>query len=176
VSHSYDETYEVYSETNRRAVKQHQCSACAEPIPAGHRYYDIRIVFDGVVRVKRCLRCQAIHEHLRTKAPGETWPAERLDCGESYEEDWGECPPEIEALAFKSGADLQPKPTGRRVMEYRRVALVTAGIREALGSVSEQLPEPSPPKTCRSRRRSPGDGELPLLDLRRRHPGALGLL
>jgi len=36
------------------------------------------------------------------------YPAERLDCGQSYKDEWGkEPPPEIAALAFKTGADMQ---------------------------------------------------------------------
>ena len=67
------------------------------------------LVFDrSAETVKRCLRCQAIHKHLRTVDRwGDTWPAERLDCGESYESEWGPVPDEIAKLAFLAGADLQ---------------------------------------------------------------------
>lgn len=109
MSYSYDERYAVYLETLRRAAKEHRCGACDEPIAKGHRYYVVTWVFDGSAGgVKRCLRCQRVHEHLRSLAPFEMWPEERLDCGESYEDEWGECPPEIAELAFKTGADLQP--------------------------------------------------------------------
>jgi hypothetical protein len=108
VSHSIDETYDAYRETLRCAAKEHVCSACKELIAKGHRYYSVSWVFDGSADdCKRCLRCQAIHVHLREKAPGEMWPAERLNCGERYEDEWGECPDEVAALAFVSGADMQ---------------------------------------------------------------------
>jgi hypothetical protein len=92
---------DVYAETVRRARKPHSCAACRETIATGHRYTDVRIIFEGRVdTIKRCLRCQAIHEHLRDLGDGESWPEERLDCGQSYESEWGECPDEIAALAF----------------------------------------------------------------------------
>jgi len=101
VSHEYDEAYAVYSETRRRAIKPHKCSACKETISPGHTYHVIAIIFEGVESLKRCERCQKIHEHLRTLAPGEMWPDERLNCGEEYSEHWGREPPEhIAALAF----------------------------------------------------------------------------
>lgn len=108
MSHSIDERYEAYIETLRVARKAHVCAACAEPIAPGHRYYTIRIVYQGIEGLKRCLKCQAIHEHLRGLEPGEMWPAEKLDCGEDYEEHWGGEPPaEIAALAFMTPEEAQ---------------------------------------------------------------------
>ncbi len=109
MSSSVDEYYDVYRETLRCAAKTHVCSACNEPIAKGHRYYNITWVFDRTADgVKRCLRCQAIHKHLRTLAPGDMWPDEELNCGEEYKQHWGtEPPPEVAELAFKTGADLQ---------------------------------------------------------------------
>ena len=108
MSHDIDELYQVYDEKQRRAQKQHTCCACSEPIESGHVYWSIGVVFDGSAeRYKRCLRCQEIHKHLRHLGDN-TWPAERLDCGEEYEEHWGEQPPpEIAVLAFMTGADMQ---------------------------------------------------------------------
>ncbi len=103
MSHSVDEIYSVYVETDvRRARKRHVCNACEEPIPAGAGYTKIFIVFDQKPEwLKRCARCQKIHKHLRTLDPGDTWPDEKLDCGEEYRLHWGvEPPPEIAALAF----------------------------------------------------------------------------
>lgn len=109
MSHSIDATYSVYDESFPKARIEHVCSACAETIAVGHRYASVAIVFDGrASRVKRCLRCQAVHEHLREIEPGEMWPAEKLDCGEEYREHWGkEPPPEIAALAFALPDELQ---------------------------------------------------------------------
>lgn len=111
MSHACDEYYDVYKETLRCAAKDHQCGACSEPILKGHRYYVISWVFDGSADgCKRCLRCQKIHLHLRGLDPGAMWPDEELNCGEEYEQHWGEKPPpDIAALAFETGASLQGK-------------------------------------------------------------------
>ncbi len=111
MSHSCDETYDVYEERYRTAIKSHSCDACGLPIRKGDRYTTIAIVFDGrAERVKRCLRCQAIHEHLRDLAPGEMWPDERLNCGTLYRHEWDRSPPAwLEALAFwNPGEPLPP--------------------------------------------------------------------
>lgn len=107
MSHSCDGTYEVYDERRRRARVEHRCHACKEPIRVGDLYCVTFIVFEGVESVKRCLRCQAIHEHLRDKSP-DLWPDERLNCGEEYRQHWGEEPPaEIAALAFVTADEMQ---------------------------------------------------------------------
>ncbi len=110
MSRSCDETYEVYDERLVRARKPHTCDACTETIPPGVFYTRIGTVFDGDVdSFKRCMRCQTIHEHLRTLGDGEMWPDERLNCGEEYRAHWGvEPPPEIAALAFLGPADVLP--------------------------------------------------------------------
>lgn len=103
MSHSVDETYELYVEsTVRRARRPHVCSACKETIPVGSTYTNVFIVFQNEPeRLKRCGRCQKIHLHLRSLGDSETWPDERLNCGESYRTHWGEDPPaDIAALAF----------------------------------------------------------------------------
>lgn len=111
MSHPIDDTYAVYDETEVRARKAHTCDACADEVPEGDRYMRIRIVFDGSAEtVKRCLRCQRIHEHLRELARGEMWPDERLACGLDYEDEWGPLPDNIAALAFVTGRDLQDGP------------------------------------------------------------------
>jgi predicted RNA-binding Zn-ribbon protein involved in translation (DUF1610 family) len=104
----------VYRETPRTARVAHKCSACREAIAPGHRYTSIAIVFDGEVEaLKRCARCQALHEHLRAKvrADGERdeWPDERLNCGHTYLDRW-ECePPEdVARLAFALPGDFAP--------------------------------------------------------------------
>jgi predicted RNA-binding Zn-ribbon protein involved in translation (DUF1610 family) len=102
MSHAIDDVYEVYDERRPRARKPHACGACGEAIRVGDRYVSVFIVFDGdASTVKRCRRCQKIHEHLRGIDPGEVWPDEHLACGEGYREHWGrDPPPEIAALAF----------------------------------------------------------------------------
>jgi hypothetical protein len=73
---------------------------------------------------KRCLRCQTIHEHLRERCRtanqklrgyGELWPAERLDCGEAYEDEWDGPPPDdIARLAFLTTEEVQALPLASR--------------------------------------------------------------
>ena len=113
--HGVDELYEVYDEQRVTARKAHQCSACSETIRPGDRYVRVKMVFDGSAEtIKRCARCQSIHEHLRDTAPGcgDVWPDEKLDCGDSYEDVFGEPPPdEIAALAFWRPGD---PPTSAR--------------------------------------------------------------
>lgn len=112
MSHSCDERYAVYAETLVKARKEHRCAACCEAVQPGHYYMRVGTVFDGSAStVKRCLRCQKIHEHLREKCAAvgwDMWPDERLNCGMDYVEEWGELPEEIGNLAFVSGGDLQP--------------------------------------------------------------------
>ena len=109
MSHGIDERYTIYEGRRVRARKAHVCGACKDAINPGHAYTRVFILFDGkATSIKRCLRCQALHVHLRgVCAPHEMWPDERLDCGMDYEEEWGDLPEEIAALAFKTGADMQ---------------------------------------------------------------------
>lgn len=97
-----DGPWDIYDETWRRARKPHGCHACGETIPVGVKYVRLFTLADGAKHsTKRCARCQAIHLHLRKLCrPVGRWPEEQLDCGETYEDEWGECPPEIAALAF----------------------------------------------------------------------------
>ena len=104
---SYDvydaEPYAVYNEKVVTARKLHTCHACDELISPGYHYVRLGMVFDGHAKtIKRCMRCQRLHEHLRVKgAKMDMYPAERLDCGETYQDHWGEDPPDdIAALAF----------------------------------------------------------------------------
>lgn len=109
MSYAVDKRYDVYLETLRCAAKNHACDACSEAIEKGHRYYSVSWVFDGSASsVKRCLKCQAIHVHLRGLDPGEMWPDEELNCGQDYLDEWGCDPPdEVAKLAFMSQAEAQ---------------------------------------------------------------------
>ena len=119
MSHEIDEYYRVYVTDVRQARKLHACDACGRAIRPGDAYCSVHLIdYDGTPEnVKRCGRCETIHKHLRDRGCGDTWPAERLDCGESYEEHWGEQPPDIEALAFltesEASALLSPAPRAR---------------------------------------------------------------
>lgn len=122
MSRSCDESYDVYDERRVRARKAHRCGACRETIAAGHYYMRVGVVYDGSASaIRRCLRCQALHVHLRKRChdmaadernrygySGDTmWPDEELNCGLAYEDEWGDLPDEIAALAFMTGADMQ---------------------------------------------------------------------
>jgi len=112
MSHDVEEHYTVYEESTRKARKEHECDACDDKIRVGDKYVHVFIVFQGDHEtIKRCARCQAIHMHLRQECQGQgMWPAERLDCGEEYEEHWGKAPPdEIAALAFMTADEMQAK-------------------------------------------------------------------
>lgn len=102
---SCDETSSVYEESFRKSRRLRHCEACSRDIPKGVKYAHIYIVGgDGAWGIDRCGACQRTHEHLRDLVKGTDryywWPAELLDCGESYEDEWGDVPPEIAALAF----------------------------------------------------------------------------
>jgi len=110
VSHYVEECYSVYKEKSVRARVEHNCNACGEKISIGHRYFRVFLVFDGSAQlIKRCLRCQVIHLHIRELDPfHETWPNEDLSCGKDYKEEWGVDPPEeIRRLAFVTPDEAQ---------------------------------------------------------------------
>ena len=109
MSHAIDECYSVYNERSVRARTPKPCMACKETIRPGTHYTRVNIVFNGSAEtVVRCWRCQRLHEHLRGLGKDQDrWPAERLDCGDSYEVEWGPVPEEIGALAF---ADANEPP------------------------------------------------------------------
>jgi len=112
MSHEVTDYYEVYCETRRKAKKEHVCDACSDRIRVGTYFWYVFYVFeDRTYTVKRCERCQAIHVHLRGMNE-DTWPDEKLSCGEEYRQHWGqEPPPEIAALAFALPGDPPPCTT-----------------------------------------------------------------
>lgn len=112
MSHYADEPYSVYQELKRTAMKDHVCDACELPIRKGEVYFDIRMVFEGTAeQIKRCIRCQQIHEYLRGLSD-DMWPDERLNCGEEFTEHWGKPPPEwLAALAFWQPGERMPAHT-----------------------------------------------------------------
>lgn len=109
MSGQYDDVYAVYDERFPVARTPHRCGACGETIAARHRYARVGAIVDGhASTIVRCLRCQTIHEHLRTLGDRDMWPDERLDCGEEYRGHWGHDPPEhIAALAFATPDEVQ---------------------------------------------------------------------
>lgn len=142
MSYHCDERYDVYDERRTTARKAHECDACDQVIAPGDIYYRIRWVYDGSADgVKRCIRCQFIHEHLRELGDGDMWPAEKLDCGEDYEPHWGRKPPEhIAALAFWSRGESLPAVNLCEAWErvqanyYRTTATYNRGSARRAGS------------------------------------------
>lgn len=108
MSYSCDDGYvSVYNERDRKARKEHECCACKRRIMPREVYTRVALIWEGTVRpYKRCAGCQATHEHLRELCEGrDLWPEERLDCGKSYEDEWGELPQHIAALAFATPSE-----------------------------------------------------------------------
>lgn len=122
MSYTVNEYYSVYHEIRVIARKEHECDSvlCSEPIRKGDSYWRIQIVFDGGAKtIKRCIRCQHLHVHLRGLGDYETWPDERLNCGLTYEEEWGKVPDHIAALAFwKPGEKLPCQWICTNLKEY----------------------------------------------------------
>ncbi len=104
MSYEADEYCRLYQRVIRKARKPHVCYACGRLISPRHYYCSVRIVGpDGDAEtLKRCGRCETMHRHLaELGAKHNMWPAERLDCGRDYAEEWGEEPPgDMQALAF----------------------------------------------------------------------------
>ncbi len=111
MSYMFDETYDVYIEKKRKASKSHVCSACKEAIHPKEYYFNISCVFQGeAATIKRCARCQTMHLNLRKmdKDCEDLWPDEKLNCGEEFEEHWGEPPSrEMVELAFITPKEAQ---------------------------------------------------------------------
>lgn len=104
------EPWQVHpEERKRRARKEHVCYCCAETIRVGDQYvYEFGVFDRRPDEVKRCLRCQAIYEHLLSRHMSDDSTVDReLKCGHSYKEVFSEEPPEdIAALAFALPGDF----------------------------------------------------------------------
>lgn len=99
------EAVDVCVETTPRARVDHTCSACWETIPAGSVYTRLGIIFDGSAEtVKQCARCRAIFGAIRDYCPREPIDV-FLSCGDTWEQVFGECPPDVAALAFMLPSD-----------------------------------------------------------------------
>lgn len=108
MSYEVEDYYEVYDVTIRRARKDHACDACDATIRRGDLYAHVGMVFSGRGEsLKRCARCELLHRHLRDVLPSGMWPAERLDCGISWEEEHDG--PQPAEFAFMSTEEAQAK-------------------------------------------------------------------
>lgn len=101
--------------TRHRARKEWKCCACHGTILRGELYTYSFTIFDGdTSELRRCARCDAIYEHLceMHKGQSEAWPAWDLNCGHTYQDNFGkEPPPEIARLAFMSAAEVLAERT-----------------------------------------------------------------
>ncbi len=110
-----DGCWDAWSENTRRARKDHECDACDCVIRRGDLYVVHSFVYEHTASsVKRCLRCDAIYQHLvelfREKRISDEAPDVRLDCGHEYRERWGvDPPPELAELAFMTPEEVQRK-------------------------------------------------------------------
>jgi hypothetical protein len=109
---SFDGDYEpcdVWRDTKRRARKEHKCSACKETIQRTHFYIEHFSIFEGEFDTfKRCMRCEAIYQHLLNVSHSDSPPMPLLDCGHSYREIHRVDPPDhIAALAFALPGEIQ---------------------------------------------------------------------
>ena len=111
MSQECDDPADVYRSVTRRARQSHRCGACRLLVAPGERYQETVVIYKGgVSRFKRCGRCEIVFRHLVTccdkVSDGDLWPDERLNCGRSYQDEWGEEPPEtISAVLFATGPE-----------------------------------------------------------------------
>lgn len=106
-----DEVCDVYNvRLIRKSRVTHKCDACSETIPIGSSYTKVTKIFDGIVeRIRRCVRCELIYEHLRgLPRDYDEFIDDRLACGHTYEERHG-CPPpeDVASLAFALPDDFK---------------------------------------------------------------------
>ena len=115
MSYSAEEQYEVYNERRIVARKPFECDCviCSVVVRPGDSYTRVTTIYDGRVdTIRRCMRCQYLHEHLRCLCAANSdgmWPDERLNCGLDYTEEWGDLSVEIAALAFWQPGDKLPE-------------------------------------------------------------------
>jgi hypothetical protein len=110
------ERVDVDQERRQRARKEYKCNACKETIERGHLYVRHTLIYAREVDVTiRCLRCDAIYQHLveihrehNRLTDDPEWPDLALNCGHEFKERWGNEPPlELARLAFMTPAEVQ---------------------------------------------------------------------
>jgi hypothetical protein len=104
---SHADEFAFTRSTTPRARKPHTCSACSETIPRGYRYKRWALIFDGSAEdIKQCWRCYQIWSAIEDASPNEPIVF-TLDCGESWEDVFGELPAELAELAFALPGDFK---------------------------------------------------------------------
>ena len=112
----------VHRESTRRARVPHRCTGCDETIRKGDTYTVTSQLYEGEwYEWKHCARCDALFSaifaamrasELYSGSPGVD-PA--FACGVSWDENFGEPPPHVAALAFW----LPGEPVPRQHEEQR---------------------------------------------------------
>jgi hypothetical protein len=104
------EPFDVYPNNRiQRARVEHKCGACREPIRRGDMYSYTFAVFDGSPEaIKRCARCELLYRALVPIQPEDTACDPELNCGHTWEENFGDPPPEhVARLAFVTPDEAQ---------------------------------------------------------------------
>ncbi len=107
MSHAHERA-DFWSQHEPIARKPHQCSACGETVPQGTKYRRIARGCDGSVdTIKQCARCAAIFDAICREDP-QALVLPELDCGESWQDTFGEPEPEpVAELAFMLPSDVK---------------------------------------------------------------------
>jgi len=110
------DTAQVWSPNWRTARKPHACYACGEPIDPGDRYHHVSYVYDGSWgQYHHCARCWTLYQAIcdaHDKLPGDPFSDAwqyvdlALDCGTRWEDELGELPDDVAALAFALPQDF----------------------------------------------------------------------
>lgn len=107
-----DGTCPVWRNEKRKARKDHTCVACGEVIRRGDTYEKHVNIFDGCVTdINRCLRCAEMWRAAQAKLGWERVADLWLACGEDWEDNFGEPPEHIAALAFWRPGEPLPEVT-----------------------------------------------------------------
>lgn len=102
-----DEPVAVWCPAWRTARKHHQCMACPEPIAPGDRYHYVSWVFDGSAgSYKHCARCWTMIEAITDAHDYDVIVDLDLACGRLWQDEIGELPDEVAALAFALPGDF----------------------------------------------------------------------
>lgn len=102
----------------RVSRKEHRCSGCDETIRKGDTYHHCKGLWDGYfAEYKHCGRCWAMLEHLFARAARGDGVDLGLDCGHTWDENFGAPPPEwIASLAFMSPEEI--RELARKKVQY----------------------------------------------------------
>lgn len=102
-----------------KARKEHKCFACQQTIQPGELYHRTAAEMDGTVDVfKHCATCWQICVSLW--AAGAQWVQYDLKCGERWEDNFGELPDDVAALAFETRDEAQERARLRAASDSPR--------------------------------------------------------